>query len=49
MLETKLVSINELDNEVQVSFEADGKSFQEKYEKVSDLGRKSAEHRRSRP
>lgn len=34
MLETKLVSINELDNEVQVSFEADGKSFQEKYEKV---------------
>ena len=34
MLETKLVSINELDNEVQVSFEADGKSFREKYEKV---------------
>ena len=34
MLETKLVSINELDNEVQVSFEADGKSFQERYEKV---------------
>lgn len=34
MLETKLVSINELDNEVQVSFEADGKSFQEKYEKL---------------
>ena len=34
MLETKLVSINELDNEVQVSFEANGKSFQEKYEKV---------------
>lgn len=34
MLETKLISINELDNEVQVSFEADGKSFQEKYEKV---------------
>ena len=34
MLETKLVSINELDNEVEVLFEADGKSFQEKYEKV---------------
>ncbi len=34
MLETKLASINELDNEVQVSFEADGKSFQERYEKV---------------
>ncbi len=34
MLKTKLVSISELDNEVQVSFEADGKSFQEKYEKV---------------
>lgn len=34
MLKTKLVSINELDNEVQVSFEADGKSFQERYEKV---------------
>lgn len=34
MLETKLISINELDNEVQVSFEAGGKSFQEKYEKV---------------
>ena len=34
MLNTKLVSINELDNEVQVSFEADGKSFQERYEKV---------------
>lgn len=34
MLETKLSSINELDNEVEVSFEADGKSFQEKYEKV---------------
>ena len=34
MLETKLVSINELSNEVQVSFEADGKTFQEKYEKV---------------
>ena len=34
MLETKLASISELDNEVQVSFEADGKSFQERYEKV---------------
>ena len=34
MLKTKLISINELDHEVQVSFEADGKSFQEKYEKV---------------
>ncbi len=34
MLETKVISINELDNEVQVSFEADGKSFQETYEKV---------------
>ncbi len=34
MLETKLISISELDNEVQVSFEADGKNFQEKYEKV---------------
>lgn len=34
MLETKLVSISELGNEVKVSFEADGKSFQEKYEKV---------------
>ncbi|MXZ12781.1 MAG: dihydrolipoyl dehydrogenase [Candidatus Dadabacteria bacterium] len=34
MLETKLISINKLDNEVQVSFEADGKSFQERYEKV---------------
>lgn len=34
MLETKLVSINELDNEVQVSFEAAGKSFQKEYEKV---------------
>ena len=34
MLETKLVSINESDNEVQVSFEADGKGFREKYEKV---------------
>ncbi len=34
MLETKLISINELDNEVKVSFEADGESFQEKYEKV---------------
>lgn len=34
MLETKLVSISELDNKVQVSFEADGKSFRERYEKV---------------
>lgn len=34
MFETKLVSLSELDNEVQVSFEADGKSFSEKYEKV---------------
>lgn len=34
MLETKLVSVSELDNEVKVSFEADGKTFQEKYEKV---------------
>ena len=34
MLKTKLVSINELDNEVQVLFEADGKTFQERYEKV---------------
>ncbi len=34
MLETKLISVNELDNEVQVSFEANGKSFREKYEKV---------------
>ena len=34
MLKTKLVSISELDNEIQVSFEADGKSFREKYEKV---------------
>ena len=34
MLETKLVSISELDSEVEVMFEADGKSFQEKYEKV---------------
>ena len=34
MLKTKLVSISELDNEVQVSFEANGKGFQEKYEKV---------------
>ena len=34
MLETKLSSISELDNEVQVSFEADEKNFQEKYEKV---------------
>ena len=34
MLETKLASLSELDNEVQVSFEADGKSFQERYEKV---------------
>ena len=34
MLETKLVSVRELDNEVEVSFEADGESFQEKYEKV---------------
>lgn len=34
MLETKLASISELDNEVQVSFEADGKTFQEKYEKI---------------
>lgn len=34
MLETKLASISELDNEVKVSFEADGKTFQEKYEKV---------------
>ena len=34
MLKTKLVSISELDDEVQVSFEADGKSFQERYEKV---------------
>ena len=34
MLETKLASLSELDNEVQVSFEADGKSFREKYEKV---------------
>ncbi len=34
MLKTKLLSISELDNEVQVLFEADGKSFQEKYEKV---------------
>lgn len=34
MLETKLASISELDNEVQVLFEANGKTFQEKYEKV---------------
>ena len=34
MLETKVISINELDNEVEVSFEANGKSFREKYEKV---------------
>ena len=34
MLETKLISISELGNEVKVSFEADGKSFEEKYEKV---------------
>ena len=34
MLETKLVSISELDNEVKVSFEANGEIFQEKYEKV---------------
>ena len=34
MLETKLTSLSELDNEVQVLFEADGKSFSEKYEKV---------------
>jgi len=34
MLETKLISLSELDDEVQVSFEADGKSFEEKYEKV---------------
>ena len=34
MLETKLTSISELDNEVQVSFEADGKSFRGRYEKV---------------
>lgn len=34
MLETKLISVNELDNEVKVLFEADGKSFSEKYEKV---------------
>lgn len=34
MLETKLVSLSELDNEVQVLFEADGKSFSETYEKV---------------
>ena len=34
MLETKLVSISELDGEVQVMFEADGKSFQGRYEKV---------------
>ena len=34
MLETKLVSISELDSEVEVMFEADGKSFREKYEKV---------------
>ena len=34
MLETKLASLSELDNEVQVLFEADGKSFREKYEKV---------------
>ena len=34
MLKTKLISLSELDNEVQVSFEADGKNFQERYEKV---------------
>ena len=34
MLGTKLRSLSELDNEVQVLFEADGKSFREKYEKV---------------
>lgn len=34
MLKTKLVSISELDGEVQVMFEADGKNFREKYEKV---------------
>ena len=34
MLGTKLRSLRELDNEVQVLFEADGKSFREKYEKV---------------
>ena len=34
ILRTKLISLSELDNEVQVSFEADGKNFQERYEKV---------------
>ena len=34
MLETKLISTSELGNEVEVLFEADGKTFQEKYEKV---------------
>ena len=34
MLETKLASLSELGNEVQVLFEADGKSFGERYEKV---------------
>ena len=34
MLETKLASLSELDNEVEVLFEVDGKSFREKYEKV---------------
>ena len=34
MLGTKLRSLSELDNEVEVLFEADGKSFREKYEKV---------------
>ena len=34
MLETKVASVNELDNEVEVSFKADGKGFRETYEKV---------------
>ena len=34
MLETKLTSLSELGNEVQVLFEAEGESFRERYEKV---------------
>ncbi len=34
MLETKLISVGESDNEIEVSFEHDGKTFREKYEKI---------------
>ena len=34
MLGTKLRSLSELGNEVEVSFEADGKSFRDRYEKI---------------